>query len=141
VPRGVLLDCPVQNVDIVPTVLDLVGEIPPDGLRGASLVSHFGGDCRPRSVFSEERGISIRRGTWKLWQGDDGVWRLFDLVSDPGEHADRAAIEADTLAALHVALENWRSTLAPPPEPATPVIAPALDSAAVEKLQALGYVQ
>jgi arylsulfatase A-like enzyme len=139
--RGIVADDPVENIDIVPTILDLLGVEIPERMAGSSLLPTLHGSGRGRPVFSEEMGIAVRRGGWKLWQRPDGVWHLFDLASDPGETADLAHTEYDTLASLHVELENWWRSLESstmPPDLAEPV---TLDSSAVEKLRALGYVQ
>jgi arylsulfatase len=141
VPRGVTIDGPVENIDIVPTLLDLLGARIPEALPGSSLVPEIEGASRGRPIFSEEMGIAVRRGRWKLWQKPDGVWHLFDLASDPGEKIDLAHAEHDTLVSLHVELENWWQSLQPPTMPPDLPGSAPLDSSAVEMLRALGYVR
>jgi arylsulfatase A-like enzyme len=141
VPRGATVDCPIQNIDILPTILDLVDIQELEGLQGSSLIPYFEGDCDSQPVYSERRGYSLRRGRWKLWQGDHGVARLFDLRADPAERVNLIDQEPDTSRSLHALLMDWRKSLtAPPPPPATsPAYSP--DSAAVQRLHALGYLQ
>ncbi len=96
VPAGVTFDAPVENVDVVPTILDLVGLPPPPGIDGRSLVASMTGaavgSARGRDlVFSNtSRFTSARtRGgkklvlPWSPHQGDAASF--FSLAEDPGE--------------------------------------------------------
>jgi arylsulfatase A-like enzyme len=139
IPATVTSEKPVQNVDIVPTLLDLLGVEPPPEIEGASLVPCFRGDRPALPVFSERRGVSVRQGRWKLWHGDHGIVRLFDLSGDPSESANLARAEPDTLRALQAVLTNWRSRLRPPPRPSGRPRAARPDPAALARLHTLGY--
>lgn len=103
VPPGKVLDTPAQQVDIAPTILDLMGWDIPDIMQGRSLVPAIMGEpMESVPLFAESieggyqskenmRNIwvrSIRTEEWKLIvrfepQGD--TYELFDLVNDPGE--------------------------------------------------------
>jgi arylsulfatase A-like enzyme len=140
IPAGIRSNHSVQNVDIVPTILDLLGIQRPAALGGRSLVPHLGHAEDPRPVFSERRGSSVRRGRWKLWRHRKEL-RLYDLYGDPGEEANLVAALPDTVATLSAVLASWESTLvAPQPPPRLPET-PVLDSADVGMLRALGYVE
>jgi arylsulfatase A-like enzyme len=139
VPAGLRLDCPVMNIDIAPTVLDLLEIDEPQGLQGTSVACCFNGTGAPRVVYSERRGYSVRRGHWKLWDGDHGMTRLFDLSADPGENVNLANIAPDTLRALRGAIQEWRNTLLPPRRPAELASSPTPDPEALARLRALGY--
>jgi arylsulfatase A-like enzyme len=97
------LRTPVSHVDLVPTILDLLGQPLPTQLHGASLVPLLArGDTAPEEadVFIEWNGPTqpgaigsvaqpelrtIRRGRWKLNVHVSGEHELYDLADDPGE--------------------------------------------------------
>ena len=77
---------------------------------------------------------SLRAHGWKLIHAPaTGRFELYDLVHDPGEHADRFAVAAEG-AAMAKLLGDWEATAPAPPA------AESHDPALQEKLRALGYV-
>jgi len=61
-------------------------------------------------------GGALRAGDWKLivWYeglllGQGPAYELYHLGRDPGEQADLATAEPDTLAALVAAFEGWQA--------------------------------
>ncbi len=119
-PRRRVIDAPVELVDLMPTVLDLVGSPPVSSAQGRSLVGAMKGDeplDLERPVFSETRGYgstvrSVRRLDWKLIlrETDGGAERkveLYDLASDPGETHDVAAAESRAVEELTSLLREW----------------------------------
>ena len=117
-PGGQRIGANVSLVDLLPTILDLAGLEPPDGLPGISLKELLDGP-RPgaeaanpanRAVFSEYHaqgmltgGFMIRRGDYKYNYYAGHAPQLFDLREDPGEFTDLAAAEGrrPLRAALH----------------------------------------
>ncbi|MAE71436.1 MAG: hypothetical protein CME06_13335 [Gemmatimonadetes bacterium] len=119
-PRRRVVDTPVELVDLMPTVLDLVGAPPVSSVQGRSLVGAMKGDAPfdpERPVFSETRGYgstvrSVRQGDWKLIlsEADGSAERaieLFDLASDPNETRNVAAIKPSVVEALIRLLRGW----------------------------------
>jgi arylsulfatase A-like enzyme len=141
VPARGVVECRVANVDIVPTVLDLVGVDPPEGLSGATLIPYFTGECRERPAYSEMKGNAVRKGRWKLWEQPRSPSRLFDLEADPTEQTNLAEVEPDTLRSLQLLLTAWHRGLVPPPKRPPPGAAPTLDSATVDMMRTLGYIE
>ena len=105
------IDTPVSLVDIVPTVLELVGlEGDPADIDGRSLLipALTGADDPERAILAELRGQSnahhlrsLRRGRWKLIRDlTDSRTMLFDLVADPGEKTDLAETQPDVVEEL-----------------------------------------
>ncbi len=141
IPRGLLVDGWVQNVDIVPTILDLLNLEPPQGPGGHSLVPCFRGERPSGPSFSESKGVAIRQGDWKLWENHWGGLELYDLASDPTEQRNLALAESDTLDRLAGALWAWRQTLSPPPPGGDSDGAAPLDSATLREMKALGYLE
>jgi arylsulfatase A-like enzyme len=82
----------VENVDLLPTITELLGVPPLPGLDGISLLPALAG--RPASVppyavsefLDAHRALRVDR--FKLLAGAGGFRRLFDLKADPGENND-----------------------------------------------------
>src|SRR3546814_18981362 len=68
-------------------------------------------------IYGAEDGIgtelfgsrAYRRGDWKITDIGDGVWRLFDIVRDPGETRDLSPAEPGRRAELDTAWERYAS--------------------------------
>jgi arylsulfatase A-like enzyme len=105
---------PVQNTDILPTILELEGLMKPPKVRGESLVKWATGGAADldRPVVSEGRGArSIRVGRWRYVERDAGMQKiryadepprtipeeLYDLVEDPGERRSVAREHRDVV--------------------------------------------
>jgi arylsulfatase A-like enzyme len=113
VPSGARSDVPVQLVDVMPTILDLVGVASPAGLHGRSLVPEMLAPGQRREVqpsFARsnlstfhkgtpkvriESSDSVRLGNWKLVRRSISrrrnvrvQYELYDLSRDPGESLD-----------------------------------------------------
>ena len=98
--RGVVIDAPVRHVDLVPTVLDLVGAPPDATLPGSSLrdvIAGRGGPDRP--LYFEALMTNLARG-WAPLRGvlagrekyvDLPIAELYDLAADPGESRNLAS--------------------------------------------------
>jgi arylsulfatase A-like enzyme len=138
---------PVGLVDVVPTVLDLLGVPPPDGLQGRSLVPLLRGEppddaLASRALVSESIGaerVAVRAADWKVIF-DGPTPQVFLVASDPGERTPvvrpdlvaRASAVRDALAASC----RERAGAAPGGE------APSrLDPILELKLRALGYLE
>lgn len=94
----------VGLVDVVPTVLDALGETTSEELSGRSLLPMLRGDgelAPPASVsgFMEHwRSVSV--GRYKLIARSRGRYAMFDLAEDPGEQHDKSTERPLTLAYL-----------------------------------------
>lgn len=130
-------------VDVAPTILDLLGLAPRDGIDGASLRPGLEGrglGARmayvetelPFRLFGWAPLRAIRGDGWKLIEAPRA--ELYDLAADPGERHDVLATEPERTAKLRAELAR----IATLPAPANPRSA-ALDEQAIEKLRALGY--
>ena len=153
VPPGVLVDRPVQLVDIAPTLLELAGAPVPGEMAGRSLVGALRAaaagaatDPEPRDELSEivygetywARGL--RSGRWKILVarlGEQESVQLFDVESDPDETHDLAAAEPDRTAAMRARLE---ARVAEASLPGGKGETAAFDPVTAERLKALGYV-
>jgi len=97
IPAGAVVDAPVSQVDLFPTILEAVG-VPPAAedaaLPGLSLWPEIEA-ARPRTAFAEYHAAGsrsgsfmLREGRWKLIYHVGMPRQLFDLDADPGETRD-----------------------------------------------------
>lgn len=143
-----------SQVDLLPTVLDLVGAAPPAGIDGASLVPVLEGQAelaRHRTLV--EGGVSWHddgelRGAmisppWALLRQDMGCGPgaprtqgpascLYDLGKDPGQENNVAAENPEVVREL---MESWAAFT----ESRAPGQQKELDPAFVEELRRTGY--
>lgn len=137
VPRGREVVAPASTVDLVPTILELVGIAAPEvdgtdllgsdlpGDRAIPLESMFGA-----SAFGLSPVFGLRTPGW-LWESAPRV-RLWKLDDDPDETEDVAARYPERVEAMRVA----RARAGQPPY-AGPA---ARDAGETERLRALGYL-
>jgi arylsulfatase A-like enzyme len=142
----------VRQIDVLPTVLDLLGTAAPPELEGRSLLPLLAEPAataavsrRPAPAFSSldldgRRMESILLGRWKLIRtathdrlpvGSE----LYDLAADPAERTNRAAAEPAVAAALGALLRQAdREARRPAPLGQAPP-----DPEIERQLRALGY--
>jgi arylsulfatase A-like enzyme len=120
IEAGRVVDTPVNNIDWVPTLLELAGAEPPDGLDGVSFAAGLlGTDAFPeRPVFwhfphyTNQGGRptgAMRDGEWLLVEYyDEESVELYNLGKDIGEQHDLAADQPERVASMRTALDAWR---------------------------------
>ncbi|MDJ0868821.1 MAG: sulfatase-like hydrolase/transferase [Myxococcota bacterium] len=137
VPGGTRSTAVVQNLDIAPTLLDLLGVEPPTrSFAGQSLRPTLEtGRAVNTFAFSEQSGLqSADDGRYKLIRDRrDGSESLFDLRRDPGEARDLASDLPEQRARLGGALDDWTRT--------TPAEALQRADDLEARLEALGYLE
>lgn len=116
IQAGRRLAGPAALVDLMPTVLQLTGVVPPAALElsGQSLATALRGGSEPatRPLYAESQVPKLRFGWSDLRVLRDGPWKfiaapepeLYDLVSDPGETDNLASRQARRAAAMSNAL-------------------------------------
>jgi arylsulfatase A-like enzyme/Tfp pilus assembly protein PilF len=145
VPSGRVLEERVGTVDVLPTLLGLLGVSSPSGLEGRDLREAFDAPLPAAPLYAESlfgrlncRWASLRAVThegWKLIEGAGS--ELYDLAQDPGETRDRAAEEPERVARLRRLLSSAMARMAPEGDSARPA---ALSPEQEQKLRSLGYV-
>ena len=147
--QGMVVDGTVELIDVLPTVLDLLGLPPHPEAMGRSLVPRMdGAPADPERVAYEEPfelTIPVRTVISDRYQlivdTASGARRLFDLAKDPFATVDVAAREPAVVATLAAALEAHRSAAAARAAGAAPGAPTAIDEETRRQLRALGYVQ
>jgi arylsulfatase A-like enzyme len=139
-PEARRVDSVVRMIDVVPTVLDLLGLAPPPAADGSSaLAAVRGEEAEPRValienlLFAEER-TGIRTADRKYVRWETGKEEAYDLAADPRELRDLAGVET-TLAPLRALHADLASNLA------RPTVAPTAPPTNAAGLRALGYVE
>jgi arylsulfatase A-like enzyme len=142
IPPGRRIGDVVGLIDVLPTVLDVLGLPPHAGAQGRSLAPLWRGEALPpRILYAEEHAwFSLAAAfappqKW-IFSTNGGPAAAFDIFSDPNELRDLAGKMGDRGGQL---LADFRSlcTSGPTHEARRP---PPLNRAVRDKLRALGYV-
>ncbi len=143
-----VVDEPVRHVDIVPTVLDMLGalETPPpdrhDSLDGRSLLTMAAtGETSPAPSYFESLSASLNRGWAPLFGISRGslkyidlpIPELYDLASDPAEAHNLAVSRPADVRELQSLLAPLRAADRGP-------VRAAESAETRERLKSLGYV-
>ncbi|MFN7974238.1 MAG: sulfatase-like hydrolase/transferase [Acidobacteriota bacterium] len=147
-PPAVVVAERVGTVDIVPTILDLLGVTAPAGLQGRSLAPMVRGEKPPpddgRVLYAETLSPRLTNGWGELraiFQGSRKYVHgpraeLFDLVADPAEKQDLSGTSPADAKAMRDRLAAFLAANASASNaPATPV-----DEETRQRLMALGYL-
>jgi len=149
-PAGVRRPERVGLVDVMPTILDLLGVPAPSAVEGRSLAAVARGTGAEREMpvvsdYSNTRGnrrYQSVRAEGLSYLVDGAREQLFATADDPGERRDVAAEQPAALAGMRERLDRWREqigTVAPRFRPDGPGVRPGTDT--LRQLRALGYVQ
>ncbi|MEP7116717.1 MAG: sulfatase-like hydrolase/transferase [Acidobacteriota bacterium] len=156
-PAGTTVAGTVRTIDVMPTVLELLG-VSGGGsgsalphMTGTSLVANLaaGGPAIAHATYAESLTPLVHYQWSDLRVRREGSWKyilaprpeLYDLATDPGEARDLSATQPARARALRAALETTlreerdRAVAAGGPSPAA-----ALSADTLQKLGALGYV-
>ena len=90
----------VRSIDILPTVLDLLGEKEAKNLEGISLVPLMKGKKPGKKIFAVSQRDMQQTYDRKYWSVMDRKWKLYDsklynLLKDPGESIDASGTNRD----------------------------------------------
>jgi arylsulfatase A-like enzyme len=103
---------PAQQVDVPPTLLDLLGLPPHPGFQGHSLVAPDAEPDPPLFLVAQAplaHEYALVRWPYKyVWDVRRQYGVLFDLARDPGETEDRSVRQAEVAARMGAELETWR---------------------------------
>ncbi len=138
VPAGRVEEKLAGLVDLSPTLLALAGTAPKVLMEGRDLLDPA---FRGEVLFAQYGNLryALRTRQWKyirttVPEGEE----LFDLVADPGEKNNAAAVERERARRFSKALEEWRRAR---PDLGAPIGKVALTPEHEKQLRALGYIQ
>jgi choline-sulfatase len=135
----------VRIVDVMPTVLDLLGQAVPASVQGTTLLPLARGERLELMAMAESWYPRYHYGWSELMAVQDGRYKLiraprrelFDLREDPGETVNLAERDARRADAMERALDALLARLG---TAAAAHVPSQMDSETAEKLEALGYV-
>jgi arylsulfatase A-like enzyme len=167
VPPGVRVPGTVENVDYMPTVLEIAGLETPESAHGQSLVPWFAADgseaaaadagWRRKPAITEKaplafRGpdgfgsLSIISEGWKLIRNDETrpphvpELELYDHAEDPLNKNDVADANPDVVQRLEAQLDNWLQFAEGAMLTSDADLASEMSPEELERLRALGYL-
>ena len=140
----------VTLLDIMPTILDLLGSDSPDHIRGTSILPEkqlfpllsqlLPWKHETRDAFSELHALSLKTivsSGWKyLYSYTDGRESLYNIENDPLERTNLIAKEEERGRSLKTTLLNWAAQAKKYPTTRNERL---LSKEEQEKLEALGY--
>jgi arylsulfatase A-like enzyme len=138
-----VFETPAQTIDVLPTVLDIVGVAAPETMMGDSLLSLQNGVERPiysehlRSGYYNTQESLIFGGYQLLIDSPNGTRLLFDLKNDPEEKEEisgESPVSKDLVGRMDGILARINSSASSPRQ----TVKISLD--AKERLKSLGYV-
>lgn len=135
----------VRIVDVMPTVLDLIGAAVPADVQGQSLLPLGRGEPLELLAYSETFYPRYHYGWSELTAVRDGRFKfiaaprreLYDIEADPGETRDLSPENPRMADALERALADLAARTATKAAPQSPR---AIDAETEQRLRALGYV-
>ncbi|MFQ5706559.1 MAG: sulfatase [bacterium] len=140
--RGVV-DIPVQAVDLLPTILDFLGQARDANLMGKSILELMNAtDHVSQRPIVSERGslVAYRIGNYKyIYDKQHNTGELYDLQSDPGEQHNLSNHDNNKKALeMQKELKQYAQAIAK----ATPQSKGVkLDKKTIKKLKSLGYIR
>lgn len=111
-PAGATVDTAAQTIDIMPTILDLVGLPIPASVEGRSLRPLLHGQAPAGRVAISEvasgRYLAVTDGEWKLIRDTEtGRRLLYHIRQDPAEQHDCLVEQSAQAARLEAVLNDW----------------------------------
>ncbi len=135
-----VVSTPTGHVDIVPTILDLVGVSPPSPIDGRSRRGAImGASSEAGPIYFEALDANLTRGWAPLVGLILGKWKyidlpepeLYDVDADPMERTNLVAREPHSAEELQRRLRSWSTSPGP---------TRGVDAATAARLQSLGYI-
>lgn len=145
-PPGSRVERRVELVDLMPTLLEVLGLPPQSGLHGVSLRRALHRlPAVTAAVYAEGQKRALLLGDYKLIHGADDK-QLFDLLADPGETRDLSESRKVALRACEVRLYMAIALPAKPQRllpvaPVKPGADPEMSDLVRRQLRSLGYLR
>ncbi len=146
---GTRIETPVALIDVVPSLLDVLGLKPPPGdvfegralpLADPEALARLADEPIFSETMARRRWLqSMIMGKWKLIADrKNGRFRLYDLEADPGERTNLARTDPRTAERLGKTLRAWTARIDAERHDGA---VPDFTVEELERLRALGYLQ
>jgi len=141
--RGVVEEA-VESIDLMPTLLDVLGLEPPDGIQGQSLLPRIRGEGGLREMAISEsiyfgRRVALATSDLRLvYTAQSGDAELYEYRRDPFERHDVAAEHPEVVERLVRGVGQWQALVESRRHDAEEVEEMKDDT--LEQLRALGYL-
>jgi len=146
VPSGVRVSQQARTIDVLPTILDLMGGAAPQACQGVSLTPAFAGKSvattysyaetiYPKMNMAWAELRAVRTAKWKYIRAPKP--ELYDLAADPGEKTNVIDAHPKEYRELDAQLKTLIGGSADAPEK---VSSTQLDSRTMDQLKSLGYL-
>jgi arylsulfatase A-like enzyme len=115
-PKGKRIKDNVSNLDLMPTLKDLLGVEYKDDMQGQSYKTLMVGDASRDGVLyfddvrTHEQNDALLDGSFKLISLKDNNFELYDLAEDGGESLNIASSQPDRVASMYDAVLRLRKT-------------------------------
>ena len=110
-----VVDYPFEHVDLVPTILGLMGQPIHPNFQGIDILAADRPPADQRLTFCHvinslaEADAVILGGRWKLTHNRrDDTWTLHDVLADPQQTTDQIASQPELAGRLRTTLQQWR---------------------------------
>ena len=157
VPKAKVVEQTVQNLDIMPTLLDLASVPIPERAQGRSLVPMMADESavrtRPAFIEAQAQASSPKEYSrfaivgeqykliWNVGAPESvPVYELYDHDADPLNQKDLAAEQPERVAAMRVDLEKWKSW-AESRRLDEDAVQAEMSPEELEQLRSLGYIE
>ena len=148
IPRGKVVEGTVRSIDLMPTLLDIFGLEPPDGLQGTSFKGQILGKSSPTRVESYFEtyygkfflGWSALKGIqWNEWKYIKAPKpELYNLEEDPGETVNLIDERPEVASSMR---ERLKTVISAYSNPSVKMARPLpMDAEHKELLESLGYL-
>ncbi|MFH2001643.1 MAG: sulfatase, partial [Planctomycetota bacterium] len=141
----------VRNIDLMPTLFDLVGINKPDSFLGQSLVPLImGKEIRTLDAFSESTLYGDQLLSWRTDQykyiynmSEKAKQRqkLFDWKNDPSELVDLSRSKPDVTREIHERLSRFCADVRAKVETLSEPVTKNMSPKEIESLKSLGYIR
>jgi arylsulfatase A-like enzyme len=167
-PKGRVIDEVIQTVDVMPTLLDVSGIAPPDGIQGQSFLPLLRDDVNDTQANRWQRrpaitqkavtkpggappphdteSFAITDGQWKLVRNTvrprgGPEFELYDFTKDPLNQQDVAAQHPEVVGRLSKALDGWKQMASAAKLKPDTETTKNLSPEQLQRLRSLGYVR
>jgi arylsulfatase A-like enzyme len=144
---------PVSTIDLLPTMMGLLGEEPMEWMVGKDLSSAILGEELPptRPIFNEvdyragqitAHKLGVVEGDYKLvFDKDTESYELYNMAKDPKEERDIASEDKAAFARLSAAIQGYKARYQTEAIENQKSVAPKAESQdKIEQLKSLGYL-